>query len=483
VKVLTVEQIAGRLDDRFRLLTGGSRTAMTRHQTLRAAIDWSYELLLQAERVLLHRLSVFAGGWTLEAAEAVCEGEGMESWEVLELQAHLVEKSLVLLESAAEGEARYRMLATIRQYAGDRLVEAGEAARMRDRHRDWFLALAERAQSELRGSEQALWLDRLEQEHDNVRAALEWSLAGEAGAEAALRLAGALYRFWYVRGYLTEGRQWLESALAAGSGAAAGPRAKGLHGAGYLAWGQGDSARAGELIEQSQALYRELGDKRGLARALNSLGIVAMDQAQNERAKSLLEEGLELARELKANDLIASLLNNLGEVERIRGDYVRAKALYTEVLAAKRDVRSSTAIVLINLGLIAVVERDSASARSWFTEGLRFARKLGDRGSIATTALEGMAGAATLDGEFDRATRLLGAAHALRQAINLPVQSGDRADYDRALSAARSGLGEEAFAAAWAAGLALGVDQAIDHALAPSSEHEAGAPAVVPRAS
>jgi predicted ATPase/DNA-binding SARP family transcriptional activator len=254
-KTLPVEQIAARVDDRFRLLTGGSRTALPRQQTLRATIDWSYDLLTEAERALLRRTSVFAGGWTLGAAEGVCGGEGAldaqrltldseplsverraTSVDVLDLLTSLVEKSLVLYEERGS-EARYRLLETVRQYSRDRLLEAGEAEAVQGRHRDWFLALAEEAFSELWGREAGAWLERLETEHDNFRGALEWS--GKHEPEGALRMAGALWRFWLVRGYLGEGRERLEAALREAEGRAelrrSGARARALVGAGGLA--------------------------------------------------------------------------------------------------------------------------------------------------------------------------------------------------------------------------------------------------------
>jgi predicted ATPase/class 3 adenylate cyclase len=490
VKVLSVEQIAARLDDRFRLLTGGSRMMLPRHQTLRAAIDWSYELLSEPERVLLRRLSVFAGGWTLEAAENVCAGEGVESWEVLELQARLVEKSLVLVEEGLEGETRYHLLGTIRQYARDRLIEAGEAGRAHGRHRDWCLEFAEHAGSELRGPDQPLWLDRLEQEHDNLRAAIEWSCAecrpeglvyedrgdlrgsresgqaDEGSPEAGLRLAGSLYRFWWVRGHLTEGRQWLEGALlAAGLAAGPGPRARALHGAGYLAWAQGDYPRARSHLAESLALYRRLDDKRGLARALNSSAVLSFDEGEQERARSLWEEGLSVARDIGARDLVGSFLNNLGEVARMQGEYERAKALYEESLEASGEAPTyARGLTLFNLGQVAWGLEEWMGARSFYSASLALSRKLGDR-LTSPSCLEGMAGVCAMEDRHLEGARLLGAAEALRKALNAPVQSGDRVHYERCVAAVRGGLSESAFAAAWAEGGAMTLEQAIDYAL------------------
>lgn len=250
VKVLAVDQIAARLDDRFRLLTGGSRIAVPRQQTLRATMDWSYGLLLEKERAVFRQLSVFAGGWALEAAEAVCVGKRIKKHAVLDLLAELVEKSLVEMETQ-DGEARYRFLETIRQYSWEKLVESKEAAAVRTRHRDWYLALAERAESELHGPQQGVWLERLESEHDNLRAALRWSKTEEGGAEAWLRLAGALHWFWNIRGHASEGRDWLEGALSTKRDTSASVRARALCGAGILAWRQGDINRASMLLQEA----------------------------------------------------------------------------------------------------------------------------------------------------------------------------------------------------------------------------------------
>jgi hypothetical protein len=420
---------------------------------------------LQAERVLLRRLSVFAGGWTLEAAEAVCEGEGIEQWEILELQSHLIDKSLVLAEAGVGGETRYRLLGTIRQYAWDRLVEAGEAARLPTRHRDWFLELVEKAESELRGPDQALWLDRLELEHDNLQAALEWSQTDEGGAEPGLRMAGALYRFWYVRGYLSEGRQWLEAALVRSSGAASSARAKVLQGAGAMALNQADPERGGELLDEALALYRGLGDKSGVARTLNTIALGELDKGQAEHAAVHFEEGLGLSREIGAKNLICRLLNNLGELSRLRGDLEGARGRYEELLEINRGVDNQTkAIGLLNLGLVALSQSDFAAAQSYFREGLATCRKLKDKLSVAGV-LEGLAGVRGRQGQPERAAKLLGAADAVRKATNYVLSAADRADYQGSVEAVRAALGEKAFASAWAEGQAMPLEQAIEYAL------------------
>ncbi len=273
VKVLSVEQLAVRLDDRFRLLTGGSRTALPRQQTLRAAIDWSYELLSKKERVLLRRVSVFVGGFSLEAVEAVCVGKGIEASEALDLLTHLVDKSLVVVEEQL-GETRYRLLDTVRQYSREKLLESKEASAVRKRHRDWYVKLAERAEPEMHGPNQVIWLERLETEHDNLRAALEWSLGG-GETEAGLRLAGAIWDFWRLHGYLSEGRRWLEGFLSRSSGVSTPARVKALQAAATLGLFQCDFERATTLSEECLTLSRELGDKEGIAFSLINLGGLA----------------------------------------------------------------------------------------------------------------------------------------------------------------------------------------------------------------
>jgi non-specific serine/threonine protein kinase len=305
VRALTVEQIAERLDDRFRLLTGGSRTSLPRQQTLRATVDWSYDLLSEAERVLLHHLSVFSGGWALEAAEAVCGGDAVPSSAVLDLLVQLVDRSLVLAEPQGV-EERYRLLETVRQYAREKLLEAGEANGVRDRHRDYFLSLAEQADPELRGREQLTWLERLTREQDNLRAAIEWSLTRDP-AETALRLAGALGWFWDLRGHWSEGRAWVERCLELATPNDAQPdrtatqvapwvRGRIFLAAGILALVQTDFAAARPSLEEAIQLSRSAGDHWGVARALMSLAPVEAYQGRHGEAAAHLQEGLALFR-------------------------------------------------------------------------------------------------------------------------------------------------------------------------------------------
>jgi predicted ATPase/class 3 adenylate cyclase len=339
VDSLGVEGIAARLDDRFRLLTGGPRSALPRQRTLRAALDWSYELLCAAEQLLLDRLSVFAGGWTLAAAEAICAGDGIAEWEVLDLLGSLVNKSLVQAEEAA-GELRYGLLETVRQYGHERRAASGELARVRDRHLAWSLALAEEAAPHLQGAaDQVIWLERLGAEHDNVRAALRW--ARECGAaEEGLRLAGVLGYFWSLRGYLGEGRGWLEGALAAGAGAPAAVRATALAAAGDLAQWHGDFRQGVALFEESLALARAQGDTRRSAATLEGLAFVLERQGDYARATRVAEEALALSRALGDQAGMAAALSHLAVVAGSQGEYVRATSCHDESLALWRDVGS-----------------------------------------------------------------------------------------------------------------------------------------------
>nr|BAL59164.1 adenylate/guanylate cyclase [Candidatus Acetothermum autotrophicum] len=514
VKALSVEQIAARLDDRFRLLTGGSRTALPRQQTLRAMMDWSYELLNERERTLFRRLSAFAGGFTLEAAEAVCADEQIPSYEIIDLLTNLVSKSLVVFEEHDE-EARYRLLETVRQYARDKLLETGEAARVRDRHRDWFLAFAERAESALQGPDQALWLKRLETEHDNLRAALEWS---SADPETGLRLASALWLFWYLRGYVSEGREWLKHFITKAAHAPAALRAKALYGASMLARAQDDYAHAIRLLEESLALYRAakdtrgvalalgnlgiiafargdyaratrlheeslehfraLGDRVGMASALSELGNVAMYQGDLARAEQLLEEGLGLSRAAQDDQGIALALRRLGAVLFQKGERARAKALLQESLELYRELGAvpGLASVLNSLGMIALSEGDAQRAGTLLRESLRKYRDVGDKWHIAL-CLDRLARVAAAQGDWERAARLLGAEEALREAIGAPLPPSERDGREHTLKNAHKHLSEELFAAAWADGYAMKLDHAIAYALSGETTGAGGDPA------
>jgi predicted ATPase/class 3 adenylate cyclase/Tfp pilus assembly protein PilF len=388
VRSLTVEEINSKLDNRFRLLTGGSRTALPRHQTLRALIDWSYDLLTLQEKSLLCRVSVFAGGWTLEAAEAVGIGPDVEYGEVLDLLMSLADKSLVVAEQE-HGHTRYRLLETVRQYARDRLLEIGEgeSEAVRECHRNYFLAFAETAEPELLGPEQGEWLERLEAEHENLRSGLDWSLT-EGNSTEGLRFCGALRRYWLMRGHYTEGREWYMRMLeTAGGKERSSARAKALNGAGNLAYSQGDYASAHAYYEESLTIRREVGDRSGIAGSLNNLGLVAHSQGDFASAQAYYEESLPLFREIGNRNGIANSLNNLGLVAHSQGDYASARAYYEESLTIKREIgdRNSIANSLNNLGNVAYNQGDYASAQAYQQESLTIHREIGDRSGIATS--------------------------------------------------------------------------------------------------
>jgi len=440
--VLSVEEIHARLEDRFRLLAGGSRSALPRQQTLRAALDWSYDLLTPKERRLLQRLNVFAGGFTWDAIEAVCSDEEVNAWEALDLLASLVEKSVVMAEER-EGETRYRLLETIREYAWERLRETEEETGWRDRHLQFFLGLAEAAEPNLNGAEQAQWLERLESEHDNLRAALSWCRQERSRAEMGLRLAGALWGFWKVRGHYSEGREHLQEALARNTVCSlASARARALQGAGVLSAEQGDYPVARTLLEESLAIRRKLEDRQGIASSLNNLGRVAYEQGDIPIARSLYEQSLALSRELGDRQGMAQALLNLAGTTRLQGDFATTRALCEEGLALSRELgdRQGMAQALINLGIMAKGQGDYAAARALYEQSLAITRELGDKSSIAITlnnlgnVVHAQGDSATANALYEESLSLRreigdrqGVAESLNNLGNVAYQLGDHA--------------------------------------------------------
>jgi predicted ATPase/DNA-binding CsgD family transcriptional regulator len=469
--VLTVEEIAERLDNRFRLLTSGDRAAPPRQQTLRAMMDWSYDLRTEGEQSLMRGLSVFAGGFTLGAIEAVWESR-LNEYELLDLLSGLADKSLVVMEER-DGKSRYRLLETVRQYVWGKSQALGELPKLRAQHLEWCMALAEEAEPRLTGAGQTEWLARLEEDHDNMRAALRWGVETRE-VEMGLRLAGALLLFWYLRGYFSEGREHLAAALSGGQqGQEEAARAKALNGAGMLARGQGDYAAARSLFEESLTIRRDLEDKRGIATSLNSLGLVAQKQGDSAAARSLYEESLAFRRELGDKEGISGSLGNLGGVCSDQGDYAAARSLYEESLALRRELgdKGGIALLLGSLGRVAHEQGDYAAARSLYEESLAIRWELGHKYGIAE-CLEGLASMAGSQGATEHAARLFGASEALREAIGAPMPPVVLADYDRDVAAARAQLNMEAFVAAWNEGRAMTLEQAIAFALQPVPEPE-----------
>jgi len=420
VRALSVEQIAERLDDRFRLLTGGSRAALPRQQTLRALIDWSYQLLSDDERLLFRRLAVFVGGWTLDAAEAVC-GEERSGFDVLDLMTHLVDKSLVNVEHSA-GESRYRRLETIRQYAREKLFETDKVASLRDAHLAYFAGLGERAERGLQGRAQKQWLARLEAEHDNLRGALEWSLKSQP--EVGLRIATALREFWDTHGHLTEARKWLGIFMDATKELP--PRllrVRALFAGALFSSRQGDLEGWKACQDEGLSLAESLEDARGIAEGLVSRGLFK-EYFENdlEAAESYYHRALESGRKLNEKLLIGQLLGPLAGCALKRYEYARADEIYRESLSLFREAENTKEIAGAygNLAEVALARRDYGSARASAEESLALYRELDDRHGIAT-ALRTLSIASHNQGDVQQAHM------AAEQGVTLFRQLGDRA--------------------------------------------------------
>ena len=513
VKTLQVEQIAERLDDRFGLLTMGSRTALPRHQTLRATMGWSYDLLSDAERALLRRLAVFAGGWTLEAAEAICgnaegrrtEDEGvcrsssvLRPERLLDLLTSLIDKSLVVVETRGNA-TRYRLLETVRQYAREKLLEANEAEAYSRRHRDWFVQLAEHAAPKLHGREQLEWCERLDLEIENLRIALTWSLeqTDRDSVEMTLRLAGALVWWWLIRGYWDEARTWLERSLE--NRASTPARAMPLLGLGLMESNTGTPGRQPALYDEALALYRQQGDKWGIAFAASFSGWEGGDPAKvsasHEEARTIAQElgdewlaarvdigqGLHyahrgdsaLARALFESALvharrsgdrwfIANALSNAADVARDQGDYDRATVLLTESLELRRELGNQNSIAgqLHGLGIVAWRRHDCRQAEALLRQAIALLREMGNtHGVVQCLWIFGRV--AVTEQRYECAARLFGSVDARCEML----RAYERREYEDDVRAVHAQLGEAAFDQARAEGCAMSLEQAIEYAL------------------
>jgi predicted ATPase/DNA-binding CsgD family transcriptional regulator len=466
LNVLSPAQIAMRLEDRYRLLTGGSQTGPPRHQTLGAAIAWSYDLLSPPEQVLFRRLAVFAGGWTLEAAERICAGDAIRSDDVLDLLGQLVDKSLVIADAMAARGRRYRVLETIREYAAHKLRASGEEADLKDRHAEWFLDLAERAESAWRRPDETEWLDQLEAEIDNLRAAVSSSAEG-GGLERALRLVAAAHSFWLARGSWQEGRTTAETVLAlAGAEVPRVARAKALQVAGNLASWQGDDTAARALLHQSLELYRAERDDRDVAAALVTLGVAAQIHGDQAGVVTPFAEALALGRKLADEVVTYRALYHLGEAARQRREYADACAMLEESqrLSERHGDSRYRALSRASLGRLAWMQGDHIQAAALHRDSLRLWRARRDPSGIAIS-LEGLAWIASAQGRARRATRLFGAVEQLREASGYPLPPPWRNDHEWSVEAARNRLGPAAFRAAWAAGRALSLQDAMAEAI------------------
>jgi non-specific serine/threonine protein kinase len=476
-KLLSPEALLARLGNRLAILVDGPRDRPARHRTMRSALDWSYELLEPAQQRVFRRLAVFVGGCTLEAATEVVLGPGQlgpPSTDVLEGMASLVDNSLLRLverQSSASRRSgpnsRLAMLESVRDYAWDRLIASGEVTALREQHAGFFQMLVSEAESELHAPEQTAWLDRLEDEIDNLRAMLRWSL--DTGTpEPGLRAAGALWLFWTGRGYITEGRRWLAALLDLPGAAEETPgRGKALFTAGMLAWYQADHSPARTLHDGAMVTYQHLGDRHGVASAFFGLGQVALGQGDYTLARSLHTEALTLRRDLGDRWEIAFSLIQLGLVVHEQGDCATARALYEEGLGLRRQVgdHRGAEFALFGLAKVAQDQGDHALACSLYAESLAVADALDDRWGLAH-AVAGFAELAAVRGQAERALLLAGAASGRLEAIGAALFPAWQTRFDLRLERARQELGHAASAAAWAAGRAMPPEQTITYALA-----------------
>ena len=457
IGMLTPQEVDKRLGDRFRLLRGGPRTVLPRQQTLHAAIEWSYDLLSEPERKLLARLSVFASGWTVEAAEVVCSDDVLDEHSILDLLERLCDKSLVVVDPGSQGGSRQRLLESIREYAAERLGEAGEVEALRQRHRDWFLRLAEQAAPRLQQPEQKLWLDRLDADHDNLRAAFAWSVE----PEVRLRLCVALHRFWLVRGHYAEGRGRLEGTLARAGQASELHRARGHNALGILAWASADYAAAREEFSASLALFEEMGDRDQQARQRANLGIIAFSMGEFAEARENLTRSLAVFRELGDWGPAAMVTCNLGALEREAGSLAAARPLLEESAALFRSQgdKASLATAVHNLAGVALREGNPEGALEPLREALQLLRDLGDpRGLVL--AVDTLGQALALQGRDQEAAEALIAAECLARRHGVPFSAPEADEHASVLAAIASRLGPADLAAVQDRAQALTLEQA-----------------------
>jgi non-specific serine/threonine protein kinase len=510
LRAMSLGELSARLDDKFALLTGGPRTALPRHRTLRSLIDWSHDLLGEREKAMLRRASVFAGGWTIEAAERICCDERVACREAVDLLASLVDKNLVVVADTHGQATRFGMLETVRHYAQDRLRESGEEPQVRARHVEYFVDAAEKLAAQQSDADRQMKLGRMDKELDNLRTALAWCENTAPCALRGLRLAGKLYWLWRVQGHFTEGRNWITRLLAANSrGERTKDHATALTTAGILAYLQGDyAAAAGQweealairrrlgqrrhvavllcnlgsvalvsdddveqtaaraLYEEALSISRELGDRRSVALTLQNLGLLAADTGDRKTARSLLEESVSISREF--GDLrAAETLAELGKIKHVLGDDRGARTDLMEALAREQEFGDlpGRAKVLVWLGIVSHDEGDVFAARAQFGEALRVLKAVGDWQSIAT-ALEAI-GCSCLESNGSRvAARIWGRAQRLRDELNIPRTFFEVKRYEDWVSCARSSQHDDGdFDRAWHEGQSLTVDEMIQFSM------------------
>src|SRR5579859_1563921 len=511
VKVLSPSSLLTRLASRLQLLTGGARDLPQRQQTLRAAMDWSYDLLNPAEQKLLRRLSVFVGGCNLEGVEAVCDAKADLDMDLLDGMASMVDKSLLQQVEQKSGDSRFVMLETVREYALEKLQSSKEESLTKRAHAAYFLVLAEEVAADQGGPGGNEWAERFDLEHNNFRAALE-SLTETGDADWGLRLGTALFRFWELREHFAEGRDRLGRLLnLPGAAAPTKARSRALFAAGVLSGEQGDYAAASKLITESQVIAGQLGDNTGVAVSLNALAVLALDRGDVALAHSLFEQSLALWRESGDLKAVARALSNLANVVKLQRDYHRARTLYSECLSIFRGLRDTTGVAwsLNYQGDVAREQGDSAAAQSLYQQCLAMFREIDDRWGIAGTLadlgnlareqgdfpaahllyqesitiflqldhkrgiarlLECFASSAAAQSKPERALRLAGAAAALRQNIGAPLTAAEQNKLENGLEPARQSISIAAGSAEWLEGWALPIEKALEEALAPDSQ-------------
>ena len=428
-KILSPAEILERLDNRLQLLTGGPRDLPERQRTMHGAIGWSYDLLSEEEKRLFRQLSVFNGGFRLEAAEEVFQrGPQTSSFThfTLDLVTSLIDQSLLLQREQRSGGQRFRMLEVVREFATEALLKADESENAMARYAEYFVALGERAEPFLQAAQSSEWLDKLEEDHNNLRAAMKWSLANDA--EKAVRLAVSLRNFWLLHSHLSEGYRWMKAAQAAGVDAQPELRFKLMNGLGLAARFRGDLRTAREAYEQGLSAGHEVDDKQGVAVSSRGLGLVAMQQGDTEAARGYFESGLEISRELADKFGVAMSLSFLGDLARTVRDYERAKPLFEEALGLFRELDNKSAIsdALNNLGAAALSGSDLEMARSGFAEALSVATDLGNKITISNS-LDGFGALALEQDDLEQAAKLAGAAYALRESIGYKIEPAEAA--------------------------------------------------------
>ncbi len=467
MKLLSPQEIAARLDNRFSLLTGGHRTDMPRHQTLRAAIEWSYDLLNETEQALFRRLSVFAGSFSLEAAEAVCSGQDIPRDQVLSILGRLVDKSLLQVEpppQETEFSTRYRFLDTIQEFACIQLDELGELLSMRRRHADYYVHLVETAEPELNLQNQNHWYRLLQEEHDNLRAVVEWSAESQQ-VESALRLAGALLWFWFRSGSNREGLDLALKALASPSAIHyKHARARALNTAGFLLCLLGDTQASRQSLEEALSILRDSGDQANLAWTLQFLGLVLAYDEEYDQADVAFTEGLALSKNLLSTN-VNSFLFFLGDVDLLKGDAGRAKKRYEESARILRDIgnKSFLAYPLRRLGYLALAQNDIPNARVCFLESLKLNNEVGDMPGL-TNSMTSLAVLAIRLGNPVVAARLCGVVEKRLESLSVNLLYIDQAEYRQAVIQLLTSLDGDTFNTAFEEGWALGEQQAIEMA-------------------